>query len=673
MAQGGSVGVQQPSGGQMGLALEHHRAGRLAEAERAYQAIIDRDPSSADALNLLGVIKAQKGELADAERLIGAAMRQMPRAPMILLNYGNVMKAMERHAEAVEHFDRALALAPGYAEAWSNRGNALRGLGRETEALQSFDRALRIAPDVAEAWCSRGNVLLGLNRHEEALESYDRALMLRPRLADALAMKALILSHQGRQAEALTCLDRALAFSPKHVLSHWIRAFAALPEAAVSQQDATAASRQFSERLDELRTLDMREAHQGVGLLSLFGLTYQEQDNRALFAKHGALAGEAMQRWMDGQRIARPQRERGQRLRLGILSGYLWGHSVWHAILRGLIEHIDRAKVEIHLFHLSSEDQDSETAWARAQCASFTQRQQGLRAWIDAVLERDLDVLFYPEVCVDRLTLKLASLRLAPTQITTWGHPHTTGLPTIDCFLSADAFEPPQAQGHYSERLVRLPRLGCCFTRSEVGAAEVDLAALGIKADAPLLLSPGTAYKYAPQHDWVLPEIAQRLGRCTIVLFAHDKLRVLCDRLRARLEAAFAQRGMPFSDYCVVLPWQDKPAYYALMRRADVMLDTIGFSGFNTVMQAMECSLPVVTREGNFMRGRFGAGILRSVGLDELVAADERAYVDLAVAVASSAERRARLRQSIAERRDRLFNDTATVRAFEDCLLKLVF
>jgi predicted O-linked N-acetylglucosamine transferase (SPINDLY family) len=97
------------------------------------------------------------------------------------------------------------------------------------------------------------------------------------------------------------------------------------------------------------------------------------------------------------------------------------------------------------------------------------------------------------------------------------------------------------------------------------------------------------------------------------------------------------------------------------MRRADVMLDTIGFSGFNTAMQAMECALPVVAREGQFMRGRFGAGILRSIGLDDLIAADERAYIDLAVSVASSADRRTQLRENIVARRDALFNDTGTV------------
>jgi predicted O-linked N-acetylglucosamine transferase (SPINDLY family) len=451
-----------------------------------------------------------------------------------------------------------------------------------------------------------------------------------------------------------------------------MRTFLVLPEAATSNEEAATASRLFSERLDGLRALDLRDLHQGVGLMTLFGLTYQEQNNKDVFAKHGRLAADALQRWMDDRGLASPPRRAAHsRVRLGILSGYLWGHSVWYANLRGLIEHLDRDKVEVHLFHASKAEIDAETDWARARCESFTQRLQDVPSWIDAFRSRELDVLFYPELCVDRLPLKLASLRLAPIQATTWGHPHTTGLPTIDCFFSAEAFEPPDAQDRYSERLIGLPRLGCCYTRGEAAAAQVDVAALGIAPDRPLLFSPATAYKYAPEHDWIYPEIAKRLGRCTILFFTHTQFRSLSERLQERLQAAFAARGMRFADHCVVLPWQDKSNYLGLMQRADLMLDTIGFSGFVTAMYAVESGLPFVTCEGKFMRGRFGSGILRQMGLDELVATDDRAYVDLAVAVASSVERRARLRQRIAEKRDVLFGDTSPVRAFEDNLIQL--
>ena len=111
--------------------------------------------------------------------------------------------------------------------------------------------------------------------------------------------------------------------------------------------------------------------------------------------------------------------------------------------------------------------------------------------------------------------------------------------------------------------------------------------------------------------------------------------------------------------------------FLGLMRRADLMLDTIGFSGFVTAMHAVESGLPFITCQGKFMRGRFGSGILREIGLDDLVASDDRAYVDLAVAVASNTGRRTQLRRIIADRRDVLFKDIAPVRAFEDKLFKL--
>ena len=108
----------------------------------------------------------------------------------------------------------------------------------------------------------------------------------------------------------------------------------------------------------------------------------------------------------------------------------------------------------------------------------------------------------------------------------------------------------------------------------EIEVASVNLDALGIKRDAPLLLSPGTPFKYAPQHDWVFPAIARRLGRCTIAFFRDMSVpwNSIYDGLFSRLAAAFSAGGMRFEDHCVVLPWLEKPEFYGLMQRADVML-----------------------------------------------------------------------------------------------------
>ena len=106
---------------------------------------------------------------------------------------------------------------------------------------------------------------------------------------------------------------------------------------------------------------------------------------------------------------------------------------------------------------------------------------------------------------MDRLTVQLAAQRLAPVQAASWGHPETTGLPTMDYYLSAAALEPPGAAAHYVERLVPLPNCGVCYEPISVADSLPDLAALGLPAGTPLMLSPGMPFKYAPEHDalWV--------------------------------------------------------------------------------------------------------------------------------------------------------------------------
>ena len=106
------------------------------------------------------------------------------------------------------------------------------------------------------------------------------------------------------------------------------------------------------------------------------------------------------------------------------------------------------------------------------------------------------------------------------------------------------------------------------------------------------------------------------------------------------------------------------------MRRAALFLDSVGFSGFNTAMQAVECDLPIVTLEGEALRGRFGAGILRQLGLDDFIATDGPSYVELAARLALDATAREQVRDRLRQQRPRLFGAEAPVRALEAFLLR---
>jgi predicted O-linked N-acetylglucosamine transferase (SPINDLY family) len=230
--------------------------------------------------------------------------------------------------------------------------------------------------------------------------------------------------------------------------------------------------------------------------------------------------------------------------------------------------------------------------------------------------------------------------------------------------------EPPDAGANYTEHLVALPNLGCFYQPHSVVPVPPDFSALGIKDDRPLLLCCGTPFKYLPQHDRVLVRIARELGSCQLVFFDYTTPQ-LSDKLKLRLKRAFERDGADFARQAVFVPWQSRAHFYGLMRRADVFLDTIGFSGFNTAMQAVEAGLPIVASEGRFMRARLASGILKRMGLAELVTTSEDEYADLAVKLATNPEYRSQVRNRLEASRGILYEDRTPIRALEDFLLEV--
>jgi predicted O-linked N-acetylglucosamine transferase (SPINDLY family) len=116
------------------------------------------------------------------------------------------------------------------------------------------------------------------------------------------------------------------------------------------------------------------------------------------------------------------------------------------------------------------------------------------------------------------------------------------------------------------------------------------------------------------------------------------------------------------------IPNLDRGRYFALMRQSACLVDTLEFSGFNTAIQALQCDLPVLAYEGQFMRGRLASALLRKLDLPTLIARTQREFVDKAVELARDATKRRSLRSAIGQRRELLFRDSTAVRALEDVL-----
>jgi protein O-GlcNAc transferase len=679
-------------------AVALHQKGQLAAAEALYKSILQADPRHFDGLQLLGYLCYQTNRYQSAIEFIsqaikinpnfattflnlGLAFQALNRFAEALINYdkaialennfaeaynnrGNVLKDLKRPNEALASYNKAIVLKPGFIEAYSNRGTALRDLKRLDEALASYDRAIELKPDYATAYNSRGNALRDLDRLDEAVASYDKALSLKPNDAEAYLNRGMALREAIKLDAARKDFEKALQLKPDHYRARWVLGLMDIPIIFSSEDEVEASRVTFGRSLHNLNewfdSSKLNGAEEAIGSVQPFFLAYQEKNNRDLLLCYGRLCRRVMEYWQSTHAINLKELVNGEKIKVGIVSGHVRSHSVWDAIVKGWLLNFDSSKFEWHVFSLSSLH-DETTELVRNKASSFVENAGSLKEWASCIVERRIEVLIYPEIGMDMLTAKLANLRLAPLQIATWGHPETTGLETIDYYLSADLLEPEDADSSYTESLIKLPNLGCTYTPHRVVPGTLELSELGINAELPVLLCPGSTFKYSPLHDGIFPQIARLLGGCTFIFFDQAPYRTAI--LKLRLKTVFEKENLIMEDYVKFIPWLPREKFYALMKKADVFMDTIGFSGFNTAIQAIECSLPVVTIDGQFLRGKLASGILKRINLGELICDSEKTYCDVVVRLVKDKGFRAQVVSKIDSRSAILYEDMEPLRA----------
>ena len=192
------------------LAIQHHNASRLDDAESIYSQILDALPDHNDALHLLGLVAHEREEHEKAAELIGRAVALAPQVGEMHGNLALVLQDLGRDDDAIAHFETALSISPDFAEGHHNLGLLLQGRGDLEAALGRFERAVTLAPDFVEARCHFADTLLECGRPGESIPHYRHALSVDPSLAPAHANLGAALLAFGNTADALDSLRRAV-------------------------------------------------------------------------------------------------------------------------------------------------------------------------------------------------------------------------------------------------------------------------------------------------------------------------------------------------------------------------------------------------------------------------------------------------------------------------------
>ncbi|MCX7946848.1 MAG: methyltransferase domain-containing protein [Hydrogenophilus sp.] len=363
-----------------------------------------------------------------------------------------------------------------------------------------------------------------------------------------------------------------------------------------------------------------------------------------------------------------PQRKR---LRLLLFSTHIRRSSVWYILLRGLVKNLDRRFFELVVIN-HGQNQDDQTEWCRAQVDRYYGRRPD---WHPLLKEEAPDVLFLPDATMDTMNVGIAARRFAPLQVTTWGHPATSGLTTVDLYFSGEALEPEDAPAHYVERLVRLPGVGACTPNYQGTRTSLppELAALFTES-RPVALVPAVGFKLAPANDPLWLHIARRFPELRLVFFKQSYLDDLGVKNQERIWRAFEEAGLDTSHHLALIEHQPHHIFFTLLEQATLYLDVPTFSGYTTAWQAVFAGIPIVTLKGRFLRQRLASGMLETIGIADTVAESEADYLAkvgelLAEWRDQPAAYRAR-RERIRAAAPLACNDLRVVRAFERVLLE---
>ncbi|MBI1757598.1 MAG: YkgJ family cysteine cluster protein [Fimbriimonas ginsengisoli] len=431
-----------------------------------------------------------------------------------------------------------------------------------------------------------------------------------------------------------------------------LRAWA--PLAYRSEADIDLWRDRFLEAVDQLEhsQFDPKEVFDAIEWFNTFAIAYQARDVRPLVEPLGRILCEKItaRAVPDLAEPIEPRKPAGKR-RVGYISFYLRNShgSKW---ARGWIEnHGD--EIETYAFNLNRVSDEISRDWERL-ADHYYHLPGRVPAAARFIKDLKLDALIFTDIGMAGPNYQFGSMRLAPVQCTAWGHPVTSGLPTIDYYLSSDLMEPAGAEAHYTERLVRLPGSGLCYPAIDAAPTGKTRSDLGLPDTGPIVLMVQNLFKLAPKFDWIFKAISDRLG-CPIV-FVLSSLKSASDVIRRRLDATGVN--------AIWIDRVEKGDYLRLLQLADVSLDIPEWSGGNTTIETLLLGTPVVAIPGQFMRGNHSVAFHKIAGVPGLIAKDLDDYLDLAC---DFDRQRAAM---VGVDAGALFHDKRPVRALDELLFK---
>ncbi len=625
-------------------------------------------PNGASLWCTLGAAHRHKNDFDAARQSYERAIALKPDYPQVLSNLGEWCIAKGKSREALEWFDKALGCEPDFFEARLNKVAALFELARYEDAREAAEKLVADEPYRPEVYLNLGNVLVHTGKAKQGIKQYMKALELRPGYPEAHFNLATLLGSRDDLGNSIDYLERQIKERGETILHLGLLAAAHLAVGHLTQSedlcrrilekqpdnitalltlasclsnggDATAALPLYE------RVVEIDGSQSNIGSNVLFECNNVSKFGREeVFRRHYEWAEQFEMPLLAPVDFTARDRDPGHKLRIGYVSGDFVKHPVGF-LLRDILRYHDKNEFEVHCFSMViraeevlPELREAADKWEDIFFLSD-------EAVAEMISKAEIDILVDLSGHTGFHRLLAFARRPAPVQVEWIGYFHSTGMKSIDYFIT-DPYTTPLGGGQiFSETPVWLPHTRFCY---------------GPPAYAPEVVQPpvkksgsitfGSFNRIAKITDEVVvawSRILHAVPTSRLVL----KSPVLADTMaRERLTARFTKLDISH-DRLELREGSTHVEMLAQYGEIDIALDPFPFNGGMTTLEALWMGVPVVTIAGNSVVSRQTVSALANIGLeDDLAFPNVEAYIQGAVALANDRSRLGELRQQIRSR-----------------------
>ena len=322
------------------------------------------------------------------------------------------------------------------------------------------------------------------------------------------------------------------------------------------------------------------------------------------------------------------------KIKIGFISEYLTDHTIGK-LYKGIILNLDKSKFDTVVFHTpKTKKGEIYESFINAEKNKIIKNYVLPKKFEDKkkiISEQDLDILFYPEIGMSLDLYYLSFIRLAKYQITSWGHPETTGNNTVDYFLTSKLIEAHGSEKKFSENLLYSNYVPMYYytpiVKNELKKDELS--------KNNIYSCPQTLFKIHPDFDDVLGNILKE-DKNAILYFIKDLDNTFYKKLinRFKKNKNLDLNRIKFIDG---FSWE---GYINHCGRASVLLDPLYFSAGNSFYESMFYGTPTVTKPTKYTKSRLVLGAYNQMEIQDAPIAPVvnkiNDYVETAVAIANN-------------------------------------